>query len=199
MSVQEVVAVRVESFAEGLRVSSRLAARTGALPRWAGVWLDPERPGDRARHAALVAHFGGRVAEVLPAAPETLVVCVASPTPEDIAALAAAAPESPFVVHFGPPMYIGETGPEALWIAFVDPAGSAREDARVYRIELAGRAEPLSAGDRPWDTCFAFGPIEAQGWEIRIVTIRDHLPRAALVRWLAEAMEVPEEAVIVDP
>jgi hypothetical protein len=199
VSVQEVHGVRVRGISEGLRAASRLAALAGALPRWAALWLDPERLDDRARHAALVAHFGGRVAEVSPGPPEALVVCIASPTPEDIAELAADAQESPFIVHFGPPLYVGETGPEPPWIAFVDPAGCAREDARVYRIELAGRAEPLSAGDRPWDTRFAFGPLEAQGWEIRVVTIRDHLPRAALVRWLAEAMDVPVEAVLRDP
>ncbi len=196
VSVQEVYAVRVEGFADGFAAAERLASRTGAILRWAALWLDPAEPSLRRRHSELVAHFGSRLAVLAASEIETLVVCLVTHASSDVRHLVAHAANQAVVVHFSPAMYLGEEGPEAPWISFSDSAGHVRDDARVYRIELVCDAVPLTtSGDRPCDTGFSYGPQEASGWDLRLVVIRDHMPRAELVRWLSEAMGVPTASI----
>lgn len=196
VSVQEVHSVRVRGYEDGFFAAQKLASRVGATLRWAALWLDLDTPERRARRAALVAHFGPRLAAVPPADPASATVCVVSPTRDDMDALVAHAEGLAFTAHFSPPLYEGDHGPDAPWIAFVDPEGYLRDDARVYRIELACNAVPLTtSGDRPHDPGFGYGPAPASGWALRLVTIRDHMPRHDLARWLADAMGVPADAV----
>lgn len=181
-------AVHVESFAQGFAAAERLSSRTGATLRWAALWHDPsgEEPTDMGAPTA------GEPTDVGAKWLKSLV----SPTAADVRDLVACAAGQAVVVHFSPATYVGEEGPDAPWISFVDAAGHVRDDARVYRIELAGNAIPLStSGDRPWDAGFAYGPQEASGWDLRFVVVRDHMPRAELVLWLAEAMGVPPGSI----
>jgi hypothetical protein len=191
VSVQEVHAVAVKGFAEGFAAANQLASRTGAILRWAALWVDPAEPSLRKRHSELVAHFGARLTPLAPVDPETLTVCLTSPTPTDVRDLAVRVADLPFAAHFSPACYVGEDGPDPPWIPFVDVSGGIHDDARVYEIELAGNAVPLTtSGDRPWHVGFSCGPMEASGWELRLVSIRDHMPRADLLLWLSEAMGV---------
>lgn len=177
----------MESFTQGFAAAERLSSHTGATLRWAGLWLDPS--GEEPTEA------GAQRGEPTDVDAMGLKVLV-GPTAAEVRNLVACAAGQAVVVHFSPATYMGEEGPDAPWISFVDAAGHVRDDARVYRIELAGNAIPLStSGDRPWDAGFAYGPQEASGWDLRFVVVRDHMPRAELVLWLAEAMRVPPASI----
>lgn len=196
MSVIETYAVRVHDFEAALAAATRLAARTGATLRWAAAWLDPAEPGLRERHAELARHFVARLASTTPVDPEMLVACITHPTHDEARDLAARAAGLPVVLHFSPAMFEGEEGPKTPWISFVDPQGYVRDDARVYRIELARDATPLTVpAERPTMSGFGYGPEPASGVRLRFVVVRDHMPRADLVRWLAEAMGVESDAI----
>lgn len=197
MSVVEVYAIRVSGFVEGFLAAQKLAARTGAVLRWAAAWLDPREPAHREKHAAIARCFGARLVATGPVDHEMLTACVASPTSSEAHDLVAHAASLPVVFHFSPPLYEGEEGEgaDATWISFIDHAGHHRDDARVYRIELAGDAAPLTVADRPGMSGFGYGPALATGWHLHLVAIRDHMPRSELVRWLAEAADVPLDTI----
>jgi len=195
VSVQEIYAVHVDGFTHGFAAAERLSARAGAVLRWAALWIDPTGPDLENRRSALAARFGPHLTTLAAAEVDTRALCLTSPTPAQAQALVAHAAELPVVVHWSPALYVGEEGPEAPWISFVDGSGSIRDDARLYRIELAGNAVPLTAGDRPEDGSFVYGPQVGSGWELRLVAIRDHMPRGELVQWLAEAMSVPATTI----
>lgn len=200
MSVVERYAVRPRDFEEGLVAATRLAARTGATLRWVAAWLDPAEPRHRERHAELVTCFGARLVAIAPVDPETLVACIAQPTPDEARDLFERAAGLPVVLHASPVIYQGEAGPEGQWISFVDHEGFVRDDARVYRIELAESATPLTlADDRPAMSGFGYGPEPASGWHLHLSVVRDHMPRSEFARWLAETMAIPIDAIRSPP
>lgn len=186
-------AVCVEGFAQGFAAAERLSSRTGATLRWAAMWLDPSEPIDGGESTDVGGESTeGESTDVGANRLKSLV----SPTAAEVRDLIACAAHRAVIVHYSPATYVGEEGPDAPWISFVDAAGHVRDDARVYRIELAGNAVPLTTlGDRPSDPGFAYGPREASGWDLRFVVVRDHMPRAELVRWLAEGMGMPPGSI----
>ena len=83
-------------------------------------------------------------------------------------------------------------GADPAWLSY----GDGRDDARIYRVELARNAVPLTTmGDHPAHPHFALGPEHASGWSLALVVVRDHMPREELVRQLADAAGVPVTAV----
>lgn len=190
MAVQERYAFAVTGSEDGLALASRLAAFTGAQLRWAAVWAGASGRPD------IIERFSMRPVPLLSAAEfGVTMVCVPSPTPGEIRDLIAHAGQSSLCVHWSPPMYESEEGPGAPWISFVDPDGFQRDDARVYRIELASDATPLTTEDRPWHRDFVLGPEPASGWGLRVTAIRDHMPRGELLERLAAAASVPVGSV----
>lgn len=117
-------------------------------------------------------------------------VLLPSPALDDARALVELAGAAPVCVHWSPRVYVDDTGDDAPWISFVDPHGFRRDDARVYGLELAGNAAPLTTGDRPSAPDFVFGPSVAEGWALHLVAIRDHLPALELQTCIAAAASV---------
>lgn len=161
----------MEGAESGLVIGARLAARTNARIRWAARWVDDME-------------------------------LLASPSLDDARALVARAAaedaNQPVCVHWSPRLYTADDGPDAPWISFVGADGARRDDARVYAIELAGHAIPLTTlGDRPWSGDLALGPTPGTGWALRLVAIRDHMPESELVEWLAAAMEISRSSISV--
>jgi len=78
--------------------------------------------------------------------------CRPDPSLDDVRAFVARAGNDPVRIHWSPRLYVSDEGLDAPWISFVTPDGLARDDARIYRFELAGNAVPLTTmGDRPSD------------------------------------------------
>jgi hypothetical protein len=128
--------------------------------------------------------------------------CLPSPTLDEVRKLVARTASAPvgnqhvLCIHWSPRLYAADEGPEGRWVSFVDPDGKHRDDARVYAIELARNAVPLTTlGDRPWNTELEFGPAPATGWALRLGVMRDHMPEAILIDWFAEVMSVPVGAI----
>ena len=188
MSVQETYAIAVKGLDEGLTTAARLASNTRAALRWVALWTA------RPLGSEFTAHFGPRL--LSQTMESEWMLCLPGPTIDDIRYFAAHAGDDPVCIHWSPALYVSDEGPDAPWISFVDGDGRKREDARVYGFELAGNAIPLTTGaDRPSDANFIFGPIVATGWELRLIAIRDHMPREELLRWLGEATSAPVTSI----
>lgn len=179
MARLERYAITVGGLDGGLDVADRLASCCGATLRWAAVWTDePSR-------------FEGSWPRLAWADADVTVVYLENPTRASVRELAARADRDACCVHWSARTYTSDEGEDARWIAFEDTRGFRRDDARVYRIELAWNARPLTAPDRPWQDDFPLGPELAAGWRLHVAVVRDHMPRERLVAWLAEAAEVP--------
>lgn len=179
MSVQETYAIAIDGPDEGLAIAMRLAERVGSTLRWVALWT--VRSGVAGCDRQLE---DGRFLGV-----------VTRPSLDQVRSMLAQADGEPVCAHWSAPLYVGDEGPPAPWIAFVDPFGGTRDDAVVYSIELAGGAQPRSTlGDRPSapgiEGDFELGPAEAKGWALHTVVVRDHMPRAELVAWIAAACGV---------
>jgi len=179
VSVQEIWSISVNGPADELTIGARCADAIGAKLRWAAVW-SPAEP------SAITTRFGEHLHTVEGAS----MVVLPSPALDDARALLMLAGAAPVCVHWSPRIHVDDTGGDAPWISFVDPLGVRRDDARVYGIELAGNAAPLTTSDRPSAPDFVFGPSRAIGWALHLVAIRDHLPALELQSRLAAAASV---------
>jgi len=184
MSVEETYGIAVGGPDEGLAIARSLASNNRASLRWVSLWTA------RQLQSKFTAHFGSRL--MSRSAETESMLCLPSPTIDDASYFIAHAGDDPVCIHWSPRLYVSDEGLDAPWISFVDGGGRKRDDARIYRFELAGNAVPLTTmGDRPSDPDLKFGPMAATGWELRLVAIRDHMPRDQFLHWIASATSVP--------
>jgi hypothetical protein len=184
MSVQETYGIAVNGPEEGLAIARSLASNNRALLRWVSLWTA------RQLKSKFTVNFGSRLVSRSPEIKSML--CLPSPTIDDVCYFVAHAGDDPVCIHWSPRLYVSDEGFDAPWISFVDGDGRKRDDAQVYGFELAGNAVPLTTmGDRPSDPDLMFGPVAATGWELRLVAIRDHMPREQFLHWIASATSVP--------
>jgi len=167
LSVSETYSIVVNGPDDGLTIAGRLAASNGALIRWAAFWTA-----------------------------DLDMTCVSNPTMADVRHLVARAADDPLCIHWSPALYTSDVGPGAPWISYVDDRGIERDDARVYGIELAHNAIPLTTmSDRPGDEKLGYGPTPGAGWALHLRAIRDHMTEEQLRHWLATAASVPLASV----
>ncbi len=195
MSVQEDYAFAVNGPDMGMSVAAQLANEAASAIRWAAAWTAP------ALASKVSALFGSR-GQHPPSIEgvDWMATSVWKPTARDLrelvgfaAGVASTEPIS-LAIHWGPRMYVGDEGPDGRWISYVDHKGRTRPDARVYAVELAYDAVPLTSS-RPGDPDFLFGPQSASGWALGCRVVRDHMPATQLVRWLANAAGVDEDSL----
>lgn len=168
MSVQEIYSVELEGGALDLAANLDVAERLAAFTRLELAWaaMWTNAPGDDG------------------------VLVVERPTRPELLSVLGVENDAMAVAHWD------AEGADPAWLSFTDPLGARREDARIYRIELARNALPLTTmGAGPGHPDFALGPEPARGWALALVVIRDHMPREELVRQLAEAAALPSEAI----
>lgn len=126
-------------------------------------------------------------------------VSISCPTADEIRDFIGHADTHALAVHFGPIRYVGDEGPDSPWISYVDHEGRRRVDAKVDAIELARDAVPLTTmAARPGESDFCFEPQSAEGWALHLSVVRDHMPVEQLVKWLANAAEVSNIALLLE-
>jgi hypothetical protein len=185
MSVQERWTIEIEGVDQGLVVAARLAAAAGASIRWAALWTS------RSIAAELRSHFGTTLREASDEAGGAM-FCLARPSLEAVRELISRAGADRFAVRWTPRIYTTDDGGEGAWIAYRDARGFLSQDAKIYGIELAMNAVPLTVmGDRPDDDDLRFGPESGSGSSLGIVIIRDHMPSEELLRWVEIASAIP--------